>query len=504
MAAATAGASPHEHRPTSDRPRLVAVVKRDCPTCVMVAPVLARLDADADLLVLTQDDPSFPEGVAHREHDSDLTRSHVLGVDTVPTLYRLDAEGRTVASAVGWSREAWQDVTGLTDLGTDLPDHRPGCGALNVQPQMLDRVRLAAGDVRLASRVITVDPDDDPHELAYDRGWSDGLPVVPPTPVRVARMLSGTDRDPGELLGAIPPDLAPCTVEKAAINAVMAGCRPEYFPVVLAAVEAALEERFSMHGLLCTLHFSGPVVIVNGPIAGRIGMNWAGNALGQGNRANATIGRALQLIIRNVGGGLPGAIDRATLGNPGKYTFCFAEDETDPDWEPLAVSRGVEPGRSAVTLFHGEGVRGFTDWGSRTPEELTASLALALWGVAHPKAALGVSPGAMVVLAPDHQQIYAAAGWSRRRIEDELFLAMRRPAHEVARGVGGIPTGVDPALGDTLVDKLPRENFLLVRAGGRGGLHSAIVGGWTGQRNPEQVRVVTRALDEHPHDRSRT
>lgn len=476
--------------------RFVAVVKRDCPTCVMVGPVLARMSREIDLIVLTQDDPDFPEDVRRREHDVDLMRSHALGVETVPTVYRLDADGRTVASAVGWSREAWQRLTGVAELGPDIPDHRPGCGALNVEPGVIDRLRLASGDIRLAARTVEVAPDDDPHELAFDRGWSDGLPVVPPTPVRVARMLGGTDRDPQEVLGAVPPDLVPCTVEKAAINAVMAGCRPEYLPVVLTAVEAALEERFSMHGLLCTLHFSGPVVIVNGPISARIGMNWAGNALGQGNRANATIGRALQLIIRNVGGGLPGAIDRATLGNPGKYTFCFAEDETDPEWESLAVSRGVEPGRSAVTLFHGEGVRGFTDWGSRTPEELTASLALALWGVAHPKAARGVSPGAMVVLAPDHQDIYAAAGWSRRRIEDEIFLAMRRPAHEVARGVGGIPTGVDPALGDTLVDKMPRENFLLVRAGGRGGLHSAIVGGWTGQRDPEQVRVVTRALDD--------
>lgn len=475
--------------------RLVAVVKRDCPTCALVVPALCNLDDVADLLVLTQDDPSFPSAVRHREHDVTLERSHRLGIEAVPTLLCLDADGVEINRVVGWSRVAWQELTGIKSLGADLPEQRPGCGALNVEPGTIDRLRLACGDVVLASRRIEVHSDDDEMEIAYDRGWTDGLPVVPPTEVRVARMLGGTQRDPSEVIGHVPPDLATCTVEKVAINAVMAGCRPEHLPVVLTALEAALEERFSMHGLLCTLHFSGPVVVVNGPITRRIGMNWSGNALGQGNRANATIGRALQLIIRNVGGGIPGAIDRATLGNPGKYTFCFAEDETDPDWEPLSVSRGVPAGASAVTLFHGEGVRGFTDWSSRTATELTASLAMALWGVCHPKAALGVSPGAMLVLAPDHQNIYADEGWSRRDIEDALFEAMRRPAHEVARGVGGVPTGVDPVLGDTLVDKMPRENFLLVRAGGRGGLHSAIIGGWTGQRNPAQVQVVTRAID---------
>ena len=159
---------------------------------------------------------------------------------------------------------------------------------------------------------------EDPHEVCYDRGWSDGLPVIPPTPVRVYRMLQGTTRDPDEVLGEMPPDLNPITVEKVAINAVMAGCRPEYFPVVLAVTEAALKPEFSMHGLLVTLWFSGPVIIVNGPVSKRIGMNWGGNVFGQGNRANATIGRAFLLLIRNVGGGRPREIDRSVFGNLGK------------------------------------------------------------------------------------------------------------------------------------------------------------------------------------------
>src|SRR5438309_1161346 len=153
---------------------------------------------------------------------------------------------------------------------------------------------------------LTVYSQEDPVEAAYARGWSDGLPVVPPTPERVLRMLAGTSRDPGEVVAVVPPDLVDCTVEKAAINAVMAGCLPEYLPIVLAALEAACTDQFNIHGVLATTWSSGPVVIVNGPIAKRIGMNSGGNGRGQGNRANATIGRALQLIIRNVGGGRPG------------------------------------------------------------------------------------------------------------------------------------------------------------------------------------------------------
>ena len=206
----------------------------------------------------------------------------------------------------------------------------------------------------------------------FERGWTDGLPVVPPTPERVARMLAGTTRDPADIVAVVPPDLVECTVEKVAINAVMAGCKPEYLPVVITAVEAACTDEFNIHGLLATTYFSSPVMVVNGPITKAIGMNAGINVLGQGNRANATIGRALQLVVRNVGGGRPGGVDRATLGNPGKYTFCFAEDEAGSPWEPLHVERGLAPDASAVTLFAGDGVRGMVDQLSREPESLAA------------------------------------------------------------------------------------------------------------------------------------
>ena len=301
------------------------------------------------------------------------------------------------------------------------------------------------------------------------------MPVVPPTRARVLRMLQGTTRRPDEVIGMVPPDLVPCTVEKVAINAVLAGCKPEYMPVVLAAVEAALIDEFGMHGLLCTTMFAGPVVIVNGPVARRIGINSGVNALGQGTRANATIGRALQLVVRNVGGGRPGEIDRATLGTPGKYSFCFAEAE-DSEWEPLSVERGFAPGASTVTLFAGEGVQGIVDQKSRTPESLARSFALSLRAVDHVK--LAMAGDALLVVSPDHCRVFIEAGWSKARLRDELTALLQMPGDEIVVGAQGIAEGVPAALAGKTIPKFRPGGLFIVRAGGKAGLFSAVIAGW--------------------------
>src|ERR671932_433685 len=347
---------------------LVAVVKRDCPTCRLVAPVLAQLSAaGVPLTVYSQDDPTFPEGLAPVD-DTALAVSYRLEIEAVPTLLRME-QGRVVDRLAGWSRADWEALTGTRGLGPGLPDYRPGCGSRSVEPGIAEELAARYGGAHLQSRRIPLGELEDEIEACYARGWTDGLPVVPPTPERVLRMLEGTSRDPAEVVAVVPPDLVECTAEKVAINAVLAGCRPEYLPIVLAAVEAACTDTFNIHGLLATTYAASPVVIVNGPIARAIGMNAGINALGQGNRANATIGRALQLVVRNVGGGRPGEVDRATLGQPGKYTFCFAEDEDElSPFEPLAASRGVSG--SAVTVFAGSGLIPVMDQASRTPESL--------------------------------------------------------------------------------------------------------------------------------------
>ena len=427
---------------------LIMVAKRGCPTCEMVAPVMRQLAAGAlPFTVYSQDDPGFPAGVAGVVDDRELEHSYRLRVETVPTLLCVQG-GREVGRTIGWHRGEWESLSGRSGLGAGLPESRPGCGSRSVEPGMPERLALRYGDVHFDARPVELGEDEDPVEACFDRGWSDGLPVVPPTRLRVLRMLQGTARSPREVLGQVPPALAPCTVEKAAVNATMAGCRPEYFPIVLAAIEAALDPAFALHGVLATTDFASPIVIVSGPAARRIGMNCGVNVLGQGHRANATIGRALQLVVRNVGGGRPGGVDRSTLGHPGKYTYCFAEDESDEEWKPLRVDRGFPREGSAVTLFAGGGVHGIWDERARAPEALAARTGEWLSRIGF----YGAPGHAVVLIAPEHYRIYREGGWDRARIKAAL---------------------VEASAGKILI-----EGLLLVRAGGPAGLLSAAIAGW--------------------------
>ena len=471
---------------------LAVFAKRDCPTCELVAPIMHALAArDPHFKVYSQDDPGFPDALNGVIDDRELAAAFRHKIEIVPTLIRFE-NGAEVARTEGWDVKEWRRVTGITDLGEGLPALRPGCGSKSVEPGLAEYLQVRFGDTGIRSRKIEYGDYDDEVEVCFERGWSDGLPLVPPTDVRVLRMLAGTTRKPDEVVGLIPPNLAQCTVEKVAINAVMAGCKPEYMPVVLASIEAALEPVFTLHGLLATTYFSSPIIIVNGPIAKRIGMNAGLNALGQGNRANATIGRALQLIVRNVGGGRPGEADRATLGGPGKYTFCFAEDESDAGWEPLSVSRGFAPGTSTVTLFQGEGVQGFVDQKSRAPDDLARSLAMGLNAIGHPKIAL--SQRCILVLSPEHYAIFAEGGWGRKQIEDALYAATVRPGADLIAGAHGVGEGLPASMAKQQVPKFNEGGLLVVRAGGPAGLFSAILPGWIAGRNHLELQPVTKEI----------
>jgi hypothetical protein len=454
----------------------VAVVKEDCPTCRLVVPVLQQIARQRTLVVATQDDPAFPADVDTTD-DTSLELSLALDIETVPTLLRIES-GEIAARTEGWSRELWENLVGIKPLGDGLPEHRPGCGSRTLDPEVVDRLRTGKAASQLRSRRVALGSLEDDIEACIERGWSDGLPVVPPTPERVARMLEGTTRDPQEVVAVVPPDLVECTVEKVAINAVLAGCKPDHLPVVLACVEAACTDEFNMHGLLATTYFAGPVIVVNGPITKRIAMNSGVNALGQGNRANSSIGRALQLVVRNVGGGRPGGVDRATLGNPGKLSFCFAEDEEGSPWEPLSVERGFAPDASAVTLFPGEGPRGVVDQLSRTAESLARSLAVCLRSVAHPKLVLGFD--AMLIVSPEHAARFRDAGWTKQRLRDELMALLQLPGAELVQGADGIEEGLPVGFADATLPKFRGDGLLIVHAGGGAGLFSAIVGGWVG------------------------
>jgi hypothetical protein len=470
---------------------LLVFLKRECETCAMIVPAVKELAAGRNpVTVFTQDDPDFPEGVAGLADDTSLAESDRCRIETVPTLIRLE-KGKEAGRVAGWDRSEWRALSGIEELGADLPAFRPGCGAANAAPGMAETLAVRFGKIRLDSRRIVSSYMEDAVETCYSRGWTDGLPVVPPTEIRVVRMLAGTTRSPDAVVGEIPPNRMPCTVEKAAVNAAMAGCKPEYLPIVLAAVEAACLDAFCMHGLLATTYFSGPVIIVNGPVARAVGMNSGINVFGQGNRANATIGRALQLIIRNVGGGRPGEIDRATFGTPAKHGFCFAEEEAGSPWEPLSVERGFSPDASTVSLFAGGEVQGVFDQLSRSPESLCESFAACLRTVAHPK--IPMAADAVLVVSPEHGRVFRDAGWSKADLKDGIHRRLQLPGSEISRGAGGIAEGVPPEFSEATLPKFRPEGLDVVHAGGTAGRFSAILAGWVAS-GPRGSQSVTREI----------
>lgn len=451
---------------------LVVVIKEDCPTCVLIEPALRKLqEQHPHMAIIIQDNPDFLP-LDNIYHDVDLRRSYELKIDIVPTLIKF-RHGAEVERTYGWEQKQWQSISGINDLGADLPLSRPGCGSLSVAPGMAETLAIRFGDFKVKSRKIEISELEDDIEYCFERGWSDGLPLVPPTEARLYRMLQATKRNPQEVLGEAPPNMVACTVEKVALNAVMAGCKPEYLPVVIAAVEAALDPAFCMHGLLATTWFSGPMIVVNGPIRKAIGMNWEGNVLGQGNRANATIGRALQLVIRNVGGGKPQEVDMAALGSPVKYGFCIAEDDDTP-WRTLAEDEGFTSEQSTVTLLTADGVQGCADQIARSPERLVYSLSESLRSVNHTEMAGGSD--AVVVIPPEHGRIFDQAGWSKQQAIDALHASLLIPG----KGFSMVTDESKVATDDKpqLTPKFRPGGLKLIRAGGQAGLFSAIISGW--------------------------
>lgn len=498
---ALADATGAERAFPTGRHALLCFVKEDCPTCVLSMPLIEAASnafgENMDVWCIGQDAAGNAALVerfgltAPMLDDSALGVSFRYDLDTVPTIILADGEGRELERFIGFGKSDWQALFKRLITATlapapvvdwsQYPEMRPGCGSKSVEPGIAERLAAEAEGSPLRARRIDVGESDDLFEFMFDQGLTDGLPVIPPTPERVLRMLSGTKRDAQEVLGAVPPNLAPVTIEKVAINAVMAGCKPEYLPVVIAAVEAILDEQFNMHGVLATTHFPTPVIMVNGPIRDRIGMNYRMNVLGQGNRANATIGRAVQLLVRNVGGGRPGEVDRAALGQPGKYTFCFPEFEERSNWEPLHVERGFRADESTVTVYAGGAPNAIVDQLSRDAKSLATSYGLALATASHPK---HYNHGEIVVIVPpEHVDTFAKDGWTKDQVREQIQLATLRPARELVRdddcAEGFPPEALERIGADTLIPKFRSKDMItLIVAGGEAGKFAAYLGGW--------------------------
>jgi len=316
------------------------------------------------------------------------------------------------------------------------------------------------------------------NKLLYARGWTDGLPIIPPTEERVKEMISHYGWNPQEVIGLLPPKRGEASVEKIAINAVMAGCIPEYLPVVIAATRAMIQKDFNLYGLQTTTHLCTVMVLLNGPMAEELGINCGYNAMGQGNMANATIGRAIRLVLTNIGGASPGILDRATFGSPAKYSFCFAENEAENPWEPFHVERGFPKSLSTVTVFGVEGPHNVNDHGSQSAEEvlLTISGVLATPGTNH--IYLGGEP--LIVLGPEHAQIISSDGFSKAEVKQFLYEKARVPLKLISRGNLDRFRKIWPDRfsrldsGDNVPIAVKPEDILVIVAGGQG-RHSAVI-----------------------------
>lgn len=252
---------------------------------------------------------------------------------------------------------------------------------------------------------------------------SDGLPIVPPAPSRLAKMLECTSRAREDVVATLPPYRGLATVEKIAINAIMAGCLPEYLPVVIAAVEALAEERFNLYGVQATTNPATPLLIVNGPIRKKLGVNAGGNAFGPGWRANATIGRAVRLILLNIGGGRPGTLDKATQGQAAKYTYCVAENEEESPWEPLHVERGFDRNASTVTVVGASANHNIIDTASQTPHGILTTIAGAMATIGTNDVIYGGEP--FLAVCPEHAKKIAMGGFTKADVKRFLFYNAR-------------------------------------------------------------------------------
>jgi hypothetical protein len=261
-------------------------------------------------------------------------------------------------------------------------------------------------------------------EYSVEHGWSDGLPIIPPTAERVARMLAATKRRPGEVVATIAPRYGEATVERAAINAVMAGCHPVYFPILLAALEAVSDPVFNLRGIQATTNPVGPAIIINGPVRKTADVNCGRNALGPGRRANATIGRALRLCLINIGGGIGGDTDKAILGFPGKYTFCLGENEEDSPWEPLHVARGFSAEDSTVTVSAIQGTNSVLIL-SGIMEDALYVIADAMMTMGNNNVIAG-SGNPILFIAPGFAKLLVEQGFPTRRSVREYFFENAR------------------------------------------------------------------------------
>ena len=366
----------------------------------------------------------------------------------------------------------------------DIVRHALGANApTNEHPKTNDTPPPAA-HLSLPGDIVTF------NEQCLNNGWSDGLPLIPPTPERVRAMLSASRRSPTEIVAQLAPGFGAASIERIAINAVMAGCRPEYLRLVIAAVEAVADPSFNLQGIQATTNSATPWIIVSGPLARELGFNATMNCLGQGNWANATLGRALRLILQNIGGAAPGDMDRATHGQPGKYSFCCAENEAQSPWPALHCERGYASEQSAVTVVGASGTVNMNSHAKDAPDLLRAladSLAFPTSNDYH------FDGEPWIVLSPEHAEVCQRAGLSKADVKAELWAqskmsASRFAAKDYQRADHTRGAELGAFTPETLVPISRRPDDIGIVVAGGPGTHSVYVPTFG------QTRAVTRPV----------
>jgi len=325
----------------------------------------------------------------------------------------------------------------------------------------------------------------DEFEFFLEKEWSDGFPVVTPTEERIARMLTGTARDHDDVIGSIPPAMEVATVRSVAVHALMAGCRPEYLPVVIAATELMLRDEFNVNGVQGTMHGVAPMMIVNGPYAADIGIHGGNGCMGPGFRANATIGRAIRLILMNLGAGIPGVSSMTIFGMPSRFTYCLTENMEDHPWESLSVSKGYSGDENVITMAMVESPRFCFDDVSDEPIRL-------MNGIADTMVAMGswnmhTRSDMVVAMGPQHAAICANSGMSRADVHSRLCDMAGRKVRDLKNGGNwrreralAFPIEVDPDNDDFFIPAIKNpEDLQLIVAGGWGPC-TAVCHGWSG------------------------
>jgi hypothetical protein len=489
--------------------RIVVVLQTDCPTCRLIAPYLNKLgshvsgvsqdDEAATAEFVRQMEIQFPIG-----RDPEFEFSKRFNVVTVPTLYVLDADEKIVRTEPGFDKAVLNEIAALFGLppiassSDGAPQSKPGCMSRHLEPQTSDAAAPAL-DIhsthgRAASIIETPDNTDE-FEFCY-RTFGDALPVIPPTPERVERMLRDLPQNHREITARVPPCYGEATVEKIAVNAVMAGCEPKMMRVLIPLVRAVCDERFNAHGVQATTHFAAPLIIVNGPVRNELGFHYKQNVFSNVARANSTLGRALQLILLNIGGARPTGIDMSALGNPGKFSFCIAENEEENPWDPLHVDQGFQRDESTISLFAAEAPHGVSEHNARSARAVLKAITYALATVWSYRNCVGFE--AVVVLCPEHVKTIHRDGFSKEDVRDFLFENTGIPlrCYDLGGRDGPFEGGAQRNMyteividGEPCYQKFKSPDAIkIVVAGGTAGKFSAVLGSWSvGPRGSQMV-----------------